>query len=309
MKAIYLFCVVADHYPALSFQSRQFLKPQKRDTVCAPFIMDIFTLDVMTEMLQTPLRFLSYIDKRSLYDERLHAGHELTILSYHLKRNLWLDNQYNMVALTDDISVDLDVAMLVRREGAPGEATPKGILTHLNGTTLGNLIEDIELNRNPKVLDFGFMLLTLSGESLAAINQGLENITRLSRRDGKAHDFTLGVKEASLGLTIHSTGSIRELAGPNLASHCILRKYAQRANTWFGLCVSPEDNRIRFGINFDYKWEFDEKLEKEIGNLKPPQKVQFENGIFKMRKIGRNEPCPCGSGKKYKKCCLGRVGK
>ena len=21
-------------------------------------------------------------------------------------------------------------------------------------------------------------------------------------------------------------------------------------------------------------------------------------------KIGRNQPCPCGSGKKYKKCCL-----
>jgi uncharacterized protein YecA (UPF0149 family) len=20
-------------------------------------------------------------------------------------------------------------------------------------------------------------------------------------------------------------------------------------------------------------------------------------------KVGRNEPCPCGSGKKYKKCC------
>ncbi|MFO1432686.1 MAG: SEC-C metal-binding domain-containing protein [Candidatus Competibacteraceae bacterium] len=25
-----------------------------------------------------------------------------------------------------------------------------------------------------------------------------------------------------------------------------------------------------------------------------------------MDKIGRNDPCPCGSGKKYKKCCLGR---
>lgn len=23
-----------------------------------------------------------------------------------------------------------------------------------------------------------------------------------------------------------------------------------------------------------------------------------------MSKIGRNEPCPCGSGKKYKKCCM-----
>ena len=25
-------------------------------------------------------------------------------------------------------------------------------------------------------------------------------------------------------------------------------------------------------------------------------------------KVGRNDPCPCGSGKKYKKCCLSRVG-
>jgi tetratricopeptide (TPR) repeat protein len=25
-----------------------------------------------------------------------------------------------------------------------------------------------------------------------------------------------------------------------------------------------------------------------------------------MNAIGRNDPCPCGSGKKYKKCCLGR---
>jgi uncharacterized protein YecA (UPF0149 family) len=23
-------------------------------------------------------------------------------------------------------------------------------------------------------------------------------------------------------------------------------------------------------------------------------------------KVGRNDPCPCGSGKKYKKCCEGR---
>ncbi|MGC9424191.1 SEC-C metal-binding domain-containing protein, partial [Vibrio sp.] len=28
----------------------------------------------------------------------------------------------------------------------------------------------------------------------------------------------------------------------------------------------------------------------------------------KMQKIGRNDPCPCGSGKKYKKCCLGKNG-
>lgn len=25
---------------------------------------------------------------------------------------------------------------------------------------------------------------------------------------------------------------------------------------------------------------------------------------FDLVKLGRNEPCPCDSGKKYKKCCL-----
>ena len=25
--------------------------------------------------------------------------------------------------------------------------------------------------------------------------------------------------------------------------------------------------------------------------------------IVKPKKIGRNDPCPCGSGKKYKQCC------
>jgi uncharacterized protein len=25
------------------------------------------------------------------------------------------------------------------------------------------------------------------------------------------------------------------------------------------------------------------------------------------RKVGRNDPCPCGSGKKYKKCCMGKA--
>ena len=33
-------------------------------------------------------------------------------------------------------------------------------------------------------------------------------------------------------------------------------------------------------------------------------KEQKQSGtIRKEKKIGRNDPCPCGSGKKYKKCC------
>ncbi|MBR2452989.1 MAG: SEC-C domain-containing protein, partial [Clostridia bacterium] len=28
--------------------------------------------------------------------------------------------------------------------------------------------------------------------------------------------------------------------------------------------------------------------------------------VVKSEKVGRNDPCPCGSGKKYKHCCLGK---
>ena len=35
--------------------------------------------------------------------------------------------------------------------------------------------------------------------------------------------------------------------------------------------------------------------------------VQFDPGapyVNPFRDVGRNDPCPCGSGRKYKKCCL-----
>lgn len=34
----------------------------------------------------------------------------------------------------------------------------------------------------------------------------------------------------------------------------------------------------------------------------PP--LRKKNPAVKQEKVGRNEPCPCGSGKKHKKCCL-----
>lgn len=50
-------------------------------------------------------------------------------------------------------------------------------------------------------------------------------------------------------------------------------------------------------------WENNGYTPREIAN-------KFENSnlgnLPKKKKIGRNEPCPCGSGKKYKKCCINK---
>ena len=48
--------------------------------------------------------------------------------------------------------------------------------------------------------------------------------------------------------------------------------------------------------------EWDELLTEE--RRKELYKEQKASGtIKKEKKIGRNEPCPCGSGRKYKQCC------
>ena len=52
-----------------------------------------------------------------------------------------------------------------------------------------------------------------------------------------------------------------------------------------------------------WKTEAEKKVERQYEDeseelLEPPAQ--------ETPKIGRNSPCPCGSGKKYKKCCMGK---
>jgi len=37
--------------------------------------------------------------------------------------------------------------------------------------------------------------------------------------------------------------------------------------------------------------------------------LRGEVKAISQRVVGRNDPCPCGSGKKFKKCCLGQEWK
>ena len=78
-----------------------------------------------------------------------------------------------------------------------------------------------------------------------------------------------------------------------------------------GLPRGASTNNIRIWENNGHTpHEIFEKFEKP--NLRPLPDKPFEFGgsnVIDMntrKKIGRNDPCPCGSGKKYKKCCLGK---
>ena len=70
--------------------------------------------------------------------------------------------------------------------------------------------------------------------------------------------------------------------------------------------VQTEKRRDEIAAKFEkngwhYTIEVDPDKSEDIGDLNrllnPPQPVVAD------KKVGPNEPCPCGSGKKHKKCC------
>lgn len=59
-------------------------------------------------------------------------------------------------------------------------------------------------------------------------------------------------------------------------------------------------------LNVPAPWLFGLEEWMNIYSVDELMAIKKENNIEKTAKrdkVGRNEPCPCGSGKKYKKCC------
>jgi hypothetical protein len=235
---------------------------------------------------------------------RLSSINEFAILGYHLKQNLWVEDNMDFVMIAEEFAVDLDVAMTVRREGIPGEATPKGILTRLQNTSVARLIRSIEKAAEPSLIDLGFLLLTLNEGSLRTLASGVDQVTRQTRSDGKCHDVTVGFDDGKTGITVHCSLDTNDEAAMRLLGHCRLRKYVQKADSWYGLVVRAEDGLPKLGVKLDHVWEQDSDLDRLTTGMNKIRSAARNGRMIKPAKPGRNEPCPCGSGAKYKRCCL-----
>lgn len=77
--------------------------------------------------------------------------------------------------------------------------------------------------------------------------------------------------------------------------------------------VLGSGNRLILGAEMDYA-ATSKKMEELVSKIQSEARLEAmkENLIIKCPhrrvgpKIGRNDPCPCGSGIKYKKCCVHR---
>jgi hypothetical protein len=82
-----------------------------------------------------------------------------------------------------------------------------------------------------------------------------------------------------------------------------IEKYRRKAprSMGFGIMVLDRSRPFECSTWIEYPWKHEKELE-ELLEDEPPMMPAPGNKL-----PGRNEPCFCGSGKKYKKCCLGNI--
>ena len=70
-----------------------------------------------------------------------------------------------------------------------------------------------------------------------------------------------------------------------------------------------------FAVLTEYLFESPEVLERKNPQMyemlqemyRQDTKSFLAGAVLRRRRVGRNSPCPCGSGKKYKRCCRVRT--
>lgn len=232
----------------------------------------------------------------------------MSALGYHLSQNLYVDKEFDLMHIEEDFTHGIDVAMAVRRLGVAGLNTPIGILTKLKGTQIYKIIENILELDNYYAIKLGFYLLKLSEIYVKQIDELIVLNVKNTFNTGQEHDLTFKFdEEAIVGLTIHTNNLAIDEARDKISTHSKLRKYKEKSNLWFGLVIQPNQNKepiIKELLVLSDNWIHDELLEDFQVVLSDKYNYDLSRKVKISKKIGRNEKCPCGSGNKYKKCCL-----
>lgn len=251
IKKTYIFCVVSDYYPSLAHQSYSFLKTNSINQVSNPLVMDVFTIDVMTEMLQSPLQFFYYLNQRTegAWPSSL-SNHELDILSFHLANKNGLPVlPVNRKLYLGNFSTKLDHTMMKRRVGLQVKSSIDGILTRFND--MNNISRIIE--SDPKALELGLLLLSISDDKIYPVNKKIEELI-LKNREDKALYYLTDNKDKYILLRFICTDKPLNMVIPNLISECNYLKDKHKASQCFGIYISPDGSNLKCLVTLDFPW-------------------------------------------------------
>ena len=112
-------------------------------------------------------------------------------------------------------------------------------------------------------------------------------------QDGLVDPYNIDIEDVHHDLNLGMKAVLERLRDDS--HHQIVRDAIHEMERW--ACFRNEP-----AVEEQWDEEIDELLEDELHE--PAERFHVTSPIQRTsQKVGRNEPCPCGSGKKYKKCC------
>jgi len=297
---VYIMAITTENYPSLTHQSDILL--EKEDYEPFPIVLTIFDLELLVHYLNDPYDFLYYIKQRTSLMDYFKADEEMVFLGYHLDQKLWkkpnvdicfIDNYFGQ--LIDRNYYPLMAGLKVSDEGDK-------IKYRWKDEYFDQLCNELKNLNEAKITDILFCLFDLSGDARKDIVSFIRRTKQKTLNDKKSHNFSLqpNINDSpNFGITFVSVNSNdRNELKARLLALCQLRKYKSKSDVWIGFGSYQNSSNIIDSVTFnDRKWEYEEELEEA-------SKSHLGGKLMKVGgKIGRNDPCPCGSGLKYKKCC------
>lgn len=307
-RIITICCVTLDHLTELAAQSENIKSlggGMQGENILTISIDD---LRVYSDIFTNPLHFLHFVEQRNFAFSAsiINAEDELDHLGLYLKHNCYVQyardiasgggvDRLEWFGYKQEIDEYYSAVLSGEEPKKPEQDMPeifKSILTFL---AMGK-------TQNPARL--ASHLLNLSGEARERFDRCLQSSVKLTRQKQRAQPFSLF---GSINLTglCHLQG-ITFSGAFDIVEHTLANIYI--ANETHRLLLE-----IFFGENLrivDIKYlelsieDIDEKNSKRIKSLAEKLSEQrLKNRLSKTKKIGRNEQCPCGSGRKYKNCC------
>lgn len=293
-----------------------------------PWTLCLSDLEVISDFIDFPNQFIYYMMMRTNINNTLsNKNHvkllyELDLLAMYKLENTEEFNQYECEAVDEKIFIDLledkedkepyEVQQCVSNDFTlffydfynkyfKTKQKPKVIKKIYNERFL-SMCRQLEEYDIFGYSNFIFRFLDMDLDHQNWIMSNIDDLCLKSEIDKKMHEMTIKKMptqffDEKYGMVIY-VGYVKE--------RMKIEKLAYQAGTiqqgltgikdWITLCVYLDDNR-HFVNQFYY--HFGDEESAKIGNS-----IAYHIPIQKSPKIGRNEPCPCGSGKKYKKCCM-----
>lgn len=300
---VYILCVTTENYPAIPYCS--FVLLDKKETNPNPLFLSVFDLELLAHYLNKPYDFLYYIKQRTNLMDYFGADEEIVFLGYHLLHKLWRDPKYDRMSLDTDFGSAIDrnyyPYKLGLLERLPSETD--GIANSWRNPEFEQLCDVIRSQNIPEAIDILFALFDLSGESIDDLLQFIKKTKQKTHDDNGVHSFAMPI-DKQLGISFVSSNSMSKSDLEDRTTvYAHIRKYISKADKWIGLGSYLLSPNIVDCIYYDSNpWKYNEEDEQACANFRNRHNTKLFS-INRHKKIGRNDPCPCGSGLKYKKCC------